>query len=181
MPTHKDHHLLPTPVSPANDNKFYSVEIDANGTQFWRAFCNTVDCETALHRLDGPTVIFKSSHRIWCKDGLKHRDQSQADQSGSGTFYPAVITAGGCLEYWQEGKLHCTTGPAIRSPKYPAEDCWYLDGKEYSYVEWLTETKRRYQAAQLIASTPHKDTEALDDVAGTIVTVGTKSYKLVSV
>ena len=117
------------------------VKTDSFGTT--RHFLNG-----ALHRDDGPAVIYSNGILEYCQFGVLHRDR------GPAMIYPRDGVPGDVDEYWyflgelhrddgpaviskdehtmwyNHGKLHRTGGPAIVSHLTGAEH-WYKDGERH--------------------------------------------------
>ena len=66
-----------------------------NGNKYWYV-------NGKQHRLDGPAVILNSGDKVWYKNGEIHREDG-----------PAVIWYDGDEEWWQHGKKHRLDGPAV--------------------------------------------------------------------
>ena len=96
--------------------------IYSDGTETWYQ-------HGKLHRLDGPAVIHANGSRSWFQDGLRHR-----------TDGPAIVRADGSKVWYQNGKLHRTDGPAV---VFPDGGCsWYIHGirKTETEVRLLSQT-----------------------------------------
>lgn len=88
---------------------------------------------STLHRVDGPAVVYEiSGTQEWWADGVQHREDG-----------PAVETGNGAKQWWVNGKRHCLDGPAMVWPD--GSQKWFLFG------EYVTRQKhfefRRYLEA----------------------------------
>jgi hypothetical protein len=120
----------------------FAPDIDENGTMRWLQY-------DALHRTDGPAVIFADGTEVWHYDGEVHRDGDMpaiTTSTGERRHYrygalhrdgdkPAVKYADGAVEHWTRGELNRDGGlPAVIRPDGHTE--WRVKGKLHRPVAY---------------------------------------------
>ena len=98
------------------------VETDEHGTV---SFFNNAG---AVHRTDGPAVIYSDGTETWYQHGKLHRLDG-----------PAVIHANGVEMWYYKGERHRTGGPAVIRPNGVCH--WFLFGSQVSEEEFIERVK----------------------------------------
>jgi hypothetical protein len=99
---------------------------DDAGNQFWYT-------DYALHRDDGPAVIYKEGDLFWYQQGKIHREGA-----------PAFIRNNGDLFWYLHDKLHRLNGPAAITKQ--SGHAWYINGVDITQEvnTWMTENNITY-------------------------------------
>lgn len=115
----------------------------------------------ALHRDDGPALVYPDGAEEWYQHGQLHRDDGPAVTESDGSQYwyqndqihrdgrPAILQADGTRAYYHEGRLHRDDGPAISGPLFAAE--WYIEGRHVTRFSSAGRAVRREAAQNLTA------------------------------
>ena len=94
------------------------VETDEHGTV---SFFNNAG---AVHRTDGPAVIYSDGNALWYQYGKLHR-----------TDGPAIVYPDGTESWYQHGTRHRVDGPAI---VFSNGVCaWFLNGEKLNEREYV--------------------------------------------
>jgi len=102
-------------------SKKTNPDISPYGTKMW--FIDNDLYRNALHRINGPAVVFKNGSVEWYIYGKRHHADG-----------PAIKRANGKKEWFINGNRHRIDGPAIEYPD--GTKAWFVDGNRIP-DEWI--------------------------------------------
>ena len=100
----------------------YEVDINDDGTKFWRL-------NGLLHRIGEPAIEWADGTKYFYLNGFLHRENG-----------PAIHWANGFKAYYLNGRLHRIGGPAVEYPN--GDKRLYLNGINYTKDEYLNEIEK---------------------------------------